>query len=115
MMTVIEIMDTLVFAFLAKARTNSLQLEDHLGRGKPQYDKTCKLCRDGEENLEHFLVECKELESERDRRIVEDTDKPIQERTVEILFKSESNQETAMMIKNMWELRKRLRDDLRPP
>ena len=61
------------------------------------------------------MVKCEKLESERDRRIVEDTDKPIQERTIEILFKSKSNQETAIMIKKMWDLRKRLRDDLRPP
>ena len=61
------------------------------------------------------MVTCEKLESKRERRIVGVTDKPIQERTVEIIFKSESNQETAMMIKNMWELRKRLRDDLRPP
>ena len=102
-------------AFLAKARTNSLQLEDQLGRGKPNYDKTCKLCQDGKEDLDHFMVKCEKLESERDRRIIEDTDKPIQERTVEILFKSKSNQKTAIMIKKMWDLRKRLRDDLRPP
>ena len=38
-------------AFLAKARTNSLQLEEHLGRGKTNYNTTCKLCGLGEENL----------------------------------------------------------------
>ena len=74
-------------AFLAKARTNSLQLEDQLGRGKPNYDKMCKLCQDGKEDLDHFMVKCEKLESERDRKIIEDTDKPIQERTLEILFK----------------------------
>ena len=31
--------------YLAKPKTNSLQLEDHLGRGKIGYDKTCKLCK----------------------------------------------------------------------
>ena len=34
-------------AYLAKARTNSLQLEEHLGRGLPNYDTTCKLCGQG--------------------------------------------------------------------
>ena len=28
--------------FLAKARTNSLQLEEHLGRGLPNYDTNCR-------------------------------------------------------------------------
>ena len=36
--------------YLAKARTNSLQLEDHLGRGIPGYDKTYKLCKTEEED-----------------------------------------------------------------
>ena len=61
-------------AFVAKVRTDSLQLEDHLGRGKPHYDKTCKLCGVGEENLKHILLKCKELESERNRRIMEGPD-----------------------------------------
>ena len=102
-------------AFLAKERTNSLHLEDHLGRGYPHYDKTCKLCGEGEEDLEHFLVKCKKLDSERDRRIKEDPDMPAQEKTIEILFKNENYQETAKMISNMRNLRKRQRDDLRTP
>ena len=61
------------------------------------------------------MVTCEKLESKRDRRIVEDTDMPSQEKTVEILFRSENYQETALMIKNMWNLRKRLRDDLKQP
>ena len=31
--------------YLAKERTNSFQLEEHFGRGKRNYDKTCKLCK----------------------------------------------------------------------
>ena len=38
--------------YLAKARTNALQLEEHLGRGRREADNTCKLCRQGEGNLE---------------------------------------------------------------
>ena len=30
--------------YLAKVRTNTLQLEEHLGRGKNNYDKNGKLC-----------------------------------------------------------------------
>ena len=57
--------------YLAKAQTNSLQLEEHLGRGNPNYDKTCKLCHQEEENLEHFMVKCPELQSKRDPGIIE--------------------------------------------
>ena len=46
--------------YLAKARMNSLQLEEHLGRGNPNYDKKCKLCHIEEKNLEHFLGKCLE-------------------------------------------------------
>ena len=31
--------------YLAKARTNSLQLEEQVGRARRDNDKTCKLCR----------------------------------------------------------------------
>ena len=44
-------------AYLAKARTNSLQLEEHIGRRQPNYNTNCKLCGLGEENLELFVVE----------------------------------------------------------
>ena len=37
--------------YLAKARTNSLQLEDQLGRGIENYNKTCKMCKLENENL----------------------------------------------------------------
>ena len=48
--------------YLAKARTNSLQLEEQLGRGKRDYDKTCKLYGQEEEDLEHFMVKCPRLQ-----------------------------------------------------
>ena len=65
--------------------------------------------------MAYFVVKCKKLDSERDRRIKEDPDMPAQEKTVEILFKSENYQETALMIINMGNQRKRMKDDLRPP
>ena len=52
--------------YLKKARTNSLQLVEHLGRGKRNYDKTCKLCSQEEEDLEQFLVKYPMLQSKRD-------------------------------------------------
>ena len=57
--------------FLAKARTNSLQLEEHQGRGKTNYNTTCKLCRQREDELVHFLIECNKLEEKRDPKIIE--------------------------------------------
>ena len=74
--------------YLAKARTNSLQLEEHLGRGNTNYDKTCKLCHQEEENLEHFMVKCPTLKYKRVMNLIEpwkNMDTKLQ--TVNILFK----------------------------
>ena len=38
-----------------------------------------------------------------------------EEKTIQILFRNKNYQETAIMLKNMWNLRKKRRDDLRPP
>ena len=56
--------------YLAKARTNYLQLEDHIGRGVPEYDRTCKLCKMEKEVLEHFLIKCPDLEKKRNKKIM---------------------------------------------
>jgi len=52
--------------FLARARTNTLKLEDHKGGGSPGYDKTCKLCKEGKEDIVHFIIDCKKLEKHRE-------------------------------------------------
>ena len=102
-------------AFLAKARINSLQLKVHLGSVIPDYDRKCKLCGEEDEDLEHFLVKCKELENARDRDIMSGPETSPQEKTIEILFRNGNHQKTAEMIRKMWLLRKRRGDDLRQP
>ena len=42
--------------FFARARLNSLRLEEAMGRGKIFYNKTCKLCKQEEEDLLHFMI-----------------------------------------------------------
>ena len=101
--------------FIAKARTNCLQLEEYFGRRNRNYDTTCKLCSQGEENLEHFLVECHRLEEKRTPLIMEGPPMSAEEKTIQILFKNKNHQEIALMLKNMWNLRKRMRNNLRPP
>ena len=54
----------------ARARINTLQLEEHKGRGKESYDTTCKLCGDEEEDIVHFTVKCSKLEQKRDCKLV---------------------------------------------
>ena len=49
--------------YLAKARTNCLQLEEYFDRRNRNHDTTCKLCNQGEKKLEHFLVVCPRLQA----------------------------------------------------
>ena len=101
--------------YLAKSRTNTFQFEEHLGRGQPNYNTNCKLCGLGEENLEHFLVECQKLEEKRNPSIMEGPLMLSEEKTIQILFRNKNHQKIALIVKNMWNLRKKMRDDLRPP
>ena len=101
------------YEYLTKARTNPLQLEEQLGRGRRDYDKTCKLCGQEEENLEHFMVKCPRLQYKRDikaTRLWEDQDTGKQ--TAYMLFKDKNYERMGNMIRKMWLHRKEL---LKPP
>ena len=87
--------------FLARARLNSLRLEEAMGRGNRFHNKTCKLCKQEDEDLLHFMIKCPCLERKRNYEIL---DKEIQEprkRLIHCLFKQRKYQETGRMIKEM--------------
>ena len=85
--------------YLAKARTNCLQVEEYFGRGVRNYDKTCKLCRQGEENLEHFLVICPKLQSKINPAVIDQwKDLSTKIQTANILFKDKEYNRTGNMI-----------------
>ena len=87
-------------AYLAKARTNSLELEVHLGRGLENYDRTCKLCRIEDEDLEHFLIRCPVLQGKRDPEIMKtETQMTSEQKTAHILFEKKQFMKAARMIK----------------
>ena len=94
--------------FLARARTNSLKLEEAKGRGNPHHDRTCKLCKEGEENITHFLIDCKELEEERNYDLIDNSRDNSEERMIKLLFQSGNHQETGYMIKKLWFRRRNL-------
>ena len=52
--------------FYARARINALKLEEQKGRGIENYNKSCKLCGEEDEDLVHFITKCKNLEQNRD-------------------------------------------------
>ena len=97
--------------FLARARINSLKLEEAKGRGNPNYDRTCKLCGEEEENIVHFLIDCKALEEERNYDIVDNSRANSEEKMIKLLFQTGRYQETGYMVKKLWQKRKKLLEE----
>ena len=94
--------------FLARARINSLKLEEAMGRGKKFYNKTCKLCKQGEEDLLHFLIECPSLERKRNYEILDRRIQIPKDRLIQCLFRQKRFQETGKMVKEMWYARRNM-------
>merc|ERR1711913_180288 len=94
--------------FLAKARLNALKLEEQIGRGKRWYDRTCKLCKNTEENIVHFLMDCPALEDLRDYNIIERNEKNSEGKMIELLFFNGRFQEVGKLIRKLWLRRRRL-------
>ena len=57
--------------FYARARMNTLKLEEHKGRGQKEYNMICKLCKEEKEDLVHFISKCKELEGKRNYNLLD--------------------------------------------
>ena len=91
----------------ARARINALQLEEHKGRGQEYYDTTCKLCGEENEDLNHFITNCKELETKRNYNLINKNIREQEERMKDVLFRNRNHTEVSKMIMNMWNLRKK--------
>merc|ERR1711888_379681 len=98
----------LILCFFARARLNSLRLEEAMGRGKIFYNKTCKLCKQEEEDLLHFMIECPCLEGKRNYEIIDERILEPEKRLIQFLFKQRKYQETGKMIKEMWYIRRNM-------
>ena len=94
--------------FFARARINSLKLEEAIGRGKAFYNKTCKLCKQDEEDLLHFIIECPVLERRRNYEILDRRIQEPKDRLIQCLFRQNRFQETGKMIKEMWYARRNI-------
>ena len=88
--------------YLARARTNSLKLEEAQGRGNKHHNKICKLCGQKEEDLVHFIVECKALETMRNYDVLDWSIEDPEERMIKFLFKQEDYQGAGKMVKELW-------------
>ena len=89
----------------ARARINSLKLEEAIGRGNKFYNKTCKLCGKEEEDL-HFMIKCTALESKRCYKIIDKKISDPKQRLIEVLFRQEDHRGVGWMIRAMWLRRK---------
>ena len=97
--------------FLARARTNSLKLEEAKGRGKPNYNKNCKLCDMEEEDIIHFTMVCPLLEKIRSRHgLIDDNILDPKERMLELLFKQNEHQKVGELIRSLWNKRRQILD-----
>ena len=92
--------------FYARARLNSLKLEEAMGRGKPNYNKTCKVCGLEEEDLLHFIIKCPRLDKRRNHKILDNSVRNPEERLVHFLYRQKNHQEKGKMIKDMWYARR---------
>ena len=91
--------------YYARARLNSLGLEEAKGRGKAYYNKICKLCGQEEEDLIHFMLKCPFLEKKRDYSIIDKSVAEPKARLIKCLFRQNEYQKTGKMIKDMWGIR----------
>ena len=85
--------------FYARARTNTIKLEEHKGRGIVSYNKTCKLCNDETEDLVHFIAKCKKLEEIRDYELLDNNIIDPEDRMRKLLFRINRCYEVGKMIK----------------
>ena len=92
----------------AKARINALQVEEHKGRGKAYYDTTCKLCQEEIEDIVHFTIKYKKIEEKRNYNIINKDIKNPEERMRILLFRNKNYQAVSRMLRDLWELRKKI-------
>ena len=83
-------------------------MEEHKGRGKEYYDTTCKLCKREPEDIVHFIIKCKSLESKRDCKVINRNIKNTEERMRILLFRNGNHQIVSRLLRDLWELRKKL-------
>ena len=90
---------------LFRARSNTLELNAR-NRFK-NLETKCELCENENEDLQHFLVECKGLEHLREKEIMtKGYDEDKEKMVGKILFENQEIEITKGMIEKMWKFRK---------
>ena len=86
----------------------AIKLEEHKGRGLEGYDKTCKLCKEEEEDLVHFITKCRKLEGTRNYELLDKNISNPEDRMRKLLFRDSRCYEVGKMVKDLWTLRRKL-------
>merc|ERR1711867_101426 len=73
-----------------------------------KYNKICKLCNQEEENLVHFIINCRALEAGRNHNLIKESIKDPEEKMIDLLFKNKEHQNVGKMIKRLWYIRRDL-------
>ena len=60
------------------------------------------------EDVVHFLIDCEELEEDRNYHLINDTLENSEEKMIEMLFHNKNFQDIGYMIKKLWKRRKTL-------
>ena len=94
--------------YLARARMNSLKLEEAIGRSNKRHDKRCRLCHQEIEDVNHFIMKCPKLEGKRDYNLINKRIKNSEKRLIELLYKQNKYQETGYMIRMIWNERRKI-------
>ena len=87
-------------------------MEEHKGRRQKNCNTTCKLCGEEREDLVHFIIKCKSLETKRNYNLIKKDIKDPEARMRKLLYKNEKHQEIGKLIRNLWTVRKELIDKL---
>merc|ERR1711888_430687 len=88
----------------AQARLNALKLEEAVGRGKQNYNQTCKVCGLEDEDLLHFMMKCPKLEKRRNQILLNNGIEEPEEKLIHFLYKQQNQK--GKMIKDMWYARR---------
>ena len=91
---------------------NALQLEKQKGKSFNNYDTTCKLCGEEEEDIIHFTVKCKLLEKKRNNMVVNKEIIDPEERMKDFLFRNKNYTEIRKVIRDLWVLRRQILKEL---
>ena len=94
---------------LFRARSNTMALNDRFrhDKGENKRHTGCPICGAEYENLEHFVLHCPKLDSEREGELIRDMRGEGDKDTLcNLLFRGGRLGEVGVMIQKMWRVRK---------